>query len=153
VAARPRRLIRVIVVAGDGRPGVAGVFALEEPLRRGARVPDVRLARVAGREPEDVIDGAAARLALRELRRRRRFLPCLAAVERAHDDRAEVARANAGEHRLLVTRIEDRVMDDVTEMLRPLESEALAVGAADLPETFAGADEECDRRHGGPMLA
>ena len=59
LAAHPRAVLRVVVEPGHRLPGDAAVLGAEQALRRGARVPDAGLARVAGRQPEGVVDGAA----------------------------------------------------------------------------------------------
>ena len=59
VAAAPLLAVRMLVEAGDARPGRAAVGRAEEPLRRRARVPDAELGRVARREPERVVDACA----------------------------------------------------------------------------------------------
>ena len=52
-------VLRIVVEPGDRLPGVAAVLGAEQSLRRGAGVPDAGLARMAGREPEGVVDRAA----------------------------------------------------------------------------------------------
>src|SRR5262249_47343495 len=105
VAPAPRLAFGVIVEAGDTLPGHGAVFALEESLRRGARIPHARLARVTGREPEYVIDAAPA-LLLAEGRRLPAFAPGPAAVLGTEHGRPEVPGARSGEQRAPVAGIE-----------------------------------------------
>ena len=117
VAAAPRLAVGMLVESRHAFPRRAAVRRAEQSLRRRARIPDARLARVSRREPERVIDDAAA--ALGECGRPRGFLPGASVVGRAEDRRPEVAGARCGEQRLAVARIDDRVVNDVAEKLRP----------------------------------
>jgi len=128
------------VARGSTSPGVGRP---KQALRRRAGVPHARFGRVAGRQPERVIDHASA--ALGERRRLRRLLPRLAGVERAEHGRAEVAGARGGQHDLCVAGIGNRVMDDVTEELRSGELPGAARQIArERPESLAGRDEQAD---------
>src|SRR5262249_36293829 len=76
LAAGPRLTHRMIVKSGDRFPGVPTVFRAEQTLRRCASVPDLRLARVARREPENVIHHASL-LPFGTLRQRARLTTLL----------------------------------------------------------------------------
>src|SRR5712692_1170355 len=58
-ASGPRRAHRMVIEARDAFPVRAAVLAAKQALRRGARVPDPRLAGVSGCEPEHMIEDAA----------------------------------------------------------------------------------------------
>jgi hypothetical protein len=143
VGADPGRLVRVVVEAGHGRPVDAAVVASEEALGRRARVPDARLAGVPRGQPEDVVDGAAARLAGREAGWGGGLFPGLAEVVAAKDRRAEVPLARRAEQRPAVARIEHRVVTLGAEEARLGEGPggARGVGRGD-PESLAGRDVE-----------
>src|SRR5215813_10720796 len=92
-AAGPCFTHRMIVESGNRIPGVSAVFRVKQPLRRCACVPDIRLARMARSEPEDVINYASllAFGRLRESGRLRRLLPRLSQIFRAEDGRPQMA--------------------------------------------------------------
>src|SRR5205823_11241777 len=103
VAAAPCLAPRMRVEAFDAFPRRAGIARAKQSLRRRAGVPDARLVRMSGREPERVIDDASA--LRRERRRLHRFLPRAAVVHRAEYRGTEVARARCGEQRASIARI------------------------------------------------
>ena len=123
---------RVRVEPVDTLPGVAAVRRAEEPLRRGAGVPDAGLGGVSRREPEHVLDDEAGLAGgrLRERRRPRRFLPGPPAIGGAEHGRAEMPGARGDEQRPPVARVEHRVLDDVAEEVRRREPPGLAARIA-----------------------
>ena len=147
VAAAPVASARVVVEAGDPGPRDAAVVGAEQPLRRGSGVPDLRLGRVPRRQPERVVDHAAA--AGGEGRRRCRLGPVPAAVGRAEDRRAQVPGAGSGKHRPGVAGVGHGVVDDVPEEMRagqrPVSARRVALQP---PQALAGGDVQRHRRGG-----
>ena len=64
--AHPGAVFQIVVDSGEPVPGDAAVIGAKQALRRRARIPSIRLVRMAGREPEGVIN-CAAFLSLRRL--------------------------------------------------------------------------------------
>ena len=130
---------------GERLPGDAAVLGAEESLRRGAGVPDVRLARVARREPERVIDRAAF-LAVRRLRERGRprgFLPGAPEIGGAENGRTEVPGLRRRQQRSPVARVEHEMADDVAEKVRAVDPPGLSCRIAVIqPRAFARGDED-----------
>src|SRR5262245_44802267 len=115
--AGPRRPHWMSVESGERFPGVSAVFRTEQPLRRRARVPDSRLARVPWREPEDVINHAPllAFGRLGERGRLRRLFPRLPEIPRAEYGGPQMPRLRRHQHRSPLPRVERHVMNDVAQ--------------------------------------
>lgn len=146
VAADSLRLLGVVVEARDWRPVSAPVLAAKQALRRGARLPDLRLAEMSRRQPEDAVDGSLTGLALRELRGRKSFLPARAAVVAAADDRSQVPLARGRQEGAAVAGVLHDVM-----ALRPLERR-LAQGPRPSIAVARGDEDALPRREIQPSI-
>ena len=112
LAAHPGRTHWVFVESRYAFPCLPAIFRPEKPRRRRACVPDTRLTRVPGCEPECVMYRKAGLTFGRfgESRRQACFFPGLAAIRRAKDGWAEVARARGHEDRPAIARVQQHVM-------------------------------------------
>ena len=146
VAAAPRLALRMLVEAVDAVPRRAAVLRAEQSLRRRARVPDARLRRVARRQPERVIDDAAAALA--------RTPAAWSPPSRSCRDRSSETPSGRGarcaRRRAASCRRADRqrVMDDVAEEMRPGELPRAARGIARRASTGPCASRSSKRARG-----
>ena len=138
------------------RPAHATVGRAEQPLRRGAGVPDVGLAGVTRREPERVVDRAAP------CRRPPWRMPAAVAasfqlrprlVER-NTVGPEVPGLGRRQQRLAVARVEHDMVDDVAEEMRAVGAPGLALRVAvEEPGALARRDEHDRASGGGRFLA
>src|SRR5438046_2487363 len=119
IAAAPCLALRMLVEAIDAFPSRAAIGRAEQPLGGSTRVPRGLFGRVTRRQPERVIDDAAA--AFGECGWLRGFLPCLAGVAGAKDGWAEVAGSRCRGQRPCIAGSADRMMDDVTTKQRARE--------------------------------
>jgi hypothetical protein len=144
-AAHPAAVLRIIVDAGKRRPVDAPVLGTEQPLRRGAGIPDIRFVGMARRQPEGVIDGTSA-AAVGDRSKSRRlggFLPGSPEIRRAEDGRSEMAGLCRREQGSAIARIKQQMIDDVTQKMRPVGSPGLARAIAVIkPRPLARRDHE-----------
>src|SRR5690606_9709831 len=111
-----------------GLPVITAIFRAEQPRRSAARVPRAALGGMTWSEPENALHGAR-RLAfggLAEGRGLRGFAPGAAAIRRAKDRWAEVARPGGHEQRAGPARIRHDMVTDVAENRRPCQLPGLA---------------------------
>ena len=147
----PRPELRVVVDGGERLPGDAAVVGAEEPLRRRPGVPGTRLGRMAGREPERVVDGAAVPLALRERGWPGRLLPGPAEVGGTEDGRTQVPGLRGRQQRAPVARVEHEVAEHVAEEVRAVDPPGPPRRvAAKEPRPLAGGDEQQHAHHPVP---
>jgi len=151
VTAAPGLALRMRIESGHAVPRDAAILRPEEALRRRPRIPDAALRRVAGGQPERVVDDAPA--AGREGRRLRGLFPVLAAIDGAEDRRAEMPGARRGQQRLAIARVEPRVMHDVSQEMRAGElPRAARRVACQRPQALAGGDQQAHAARGGSRL-
>src|SRR6185503_18818885 len=92
-------------------------------------------------QPERVIDDATAAFA--ECGRLFGLLPAATSIRRAEDRRAKMPRTRRREHRLAVALVDNAVMNDVAEKLRPGESpRSPRRFTVQLPQAFFRRDEQ-----------
>ena len=115
----PLRPAGVVVPSVDRLPTDAPVVGTEQALWRGTRVPDTGLVDMPGRQPEHVVDGASVPVAGPEGGGPRRFAPGPSYIGGAEDRGPEMTGAGRDEEGRTVTRVEDRVLDDVAQEHRP----------------------------------
>src|SRR5204863_8072122 len=94
----------------------ASVSEAQQSLGRRAALPDGGFSRVSRRQPERMIDGAAA--AGLERGRLRGLFPRSPAIGRAKNRRPEMTGARGGENGPRVARIGDRMVHDMSEEIR-----------------------------------
>ncbi len=136
IAAAPRFALRMRIEPADAFPRGAAVVGAEESLRRGSRIPGAGLAGMSRCQPERVIDDPPA--VGGEGGRTRRLLPRAPVVRRAKHGRTEVSGARRHQHRLAVARVDDSMMNRVSEKLRAGKPPTVARDVASKrPQTLA----------------
>ena len=114
---------QAVVEAGDLIPGHAAVGGAEQPDRRGARVPDVRLGCMRRREPEHAVHRAAVGVAgLLEHGRTLCLGPGATRIERAKHRRTEMTGLRCHQQRAAIARIQHQMIDDIAQEVRPVDT-------------------------------
>src|SRR5579859_2829762 len=127
---------QTVVEAGDLLPAYAVVSRAEQAWRRSSRIPHARLRCMPWREPEHAFHGAGffTFVCLPENGRLLRLGPRSAIIARAQYSRPEMTGLCGHQHRALAAGIRHQVIDDVAEVVRPLEAPFLARRVASIEE-------------------
>ena len=150
--AHPFPVLRIVVDAGEGFPGDAAIGRAEQALGRRPGIPDIGLALMGRGQPECVIDAAAGGAVRRlgEGRRALGFFPAAAEIGGAENRGAEMAGLRRRQQGAAVAGIEDHVIDDMAEEMRPVGAPGLACGVAVIkPGALARCDHHQHPSRGG----